>query len=56
MDLVKVAGVADWPELTSKKEVQSFLGFTNFYWCFIKDFSEHAQPLFDLTKNDVKWH
>jgi hypothetical protein len=56
MDLVKVAGVADWPELTSKKEVQSFLGFTNFNWCFIKDFSEHAQPLFDLTTNNVKWH
>jgi hypothetical protein len=56
MDPVKVAGVADWLELTSKKEVQSFLGFTNFYWCFIKDFSEHARPLFDLTKNNAKWH
>jgi hypothetical protein len=31
MDPVKVAGVADWPEPTSNKEVQSFLGFTNFY-------------------------
>jgi hypothetical protein len=56
MDLVKVVGVADWLELTSKKEVQSFLGFTNFYQCFIKDFSEHAWPLFDITKNNVKWH
>jgi hypothetical protein len=56
MDLVKVAGVVDWLKLTSKKEVQSFLGFTNFYQCFIKDFSEHARPLFDLTKNDAKWH
>jgi hypothetical protein len=56
MDPVKVVGVADWPEPTSKKEVQSFLGFTNFYWCFIKDFSEHTRPLFDLTKNDAKWH
>jgi hypothetical protein len=56
VDPVKVAGVADWPELTSKKEVQSFLGFTNFYWCFIKDFSKHAGPLFNLTKNDAKWH
>jgi hypothetical protein len=55
MDLVKVAGVADWPELTNKKEVQSFLGFTNFHQCFIKDFSEHAWPLFNLTKNNVKW-
>jgi hypothetical protein len=56
MDPVKVAGVAYWPEPTSKKEVQSFLGFTNFYQRFIKDFSEHARPLFDLTKNDAKWH
>ena len=44
------------PEPTNKKEVQSFLGFTNFYRRFIKDFSEHARPLFDLTWNDIKWH
>ena len=56
MDLVKVAGVTEWPVLTSKKEVQSFLGFTNFYQMFIQDFSHHAWPLFDLTKSDVKWH
>ena len=55
MDLVKVAGVAEWPALTNKKEVQSFFGFTNFYQWFIKDFSKHAQPLFDLTWNDSKW-
>src|SRR5437899_1101259 len=55
MDPIKVTGVADWPEPTNKKEVQSFLGFTNFYHCLIKDFSEHARPLFDLTKNDAKW-
>ena len=29
MDPVKVAGVAEWPAPTNKKEVQSFLGFTN---------------------------
>jgi hypothetical protein len=28
---VKVAGVADWPTPTKKKEVQSFVGFINFY-------------------------
>jgi hypothetical protein len=56
MDPVKVAGVAEWPEPTNKKEVQSFLRFPNFYWRFIKDFSEHARPLFDLTKHDAKWH
>jgi hypothetical protein len=55
MDPVKVAGVAEWPTPLNKKQVQSFLGFTNFYRRFIQDFSHHARPLFDLTKNDVKW-
>jgi hypothetical protein len=31
MDPVKVAGVADWPTPTNKKEVQSFVRFINFY-------------------------
>jgi hypothetical protein len=31
MDLVKIAGVADWPTPSNKKEVQSFIGFINFY-------------------------
>ena len=42
IDPVKIAGVQEWPEPTNKKEVQSFLSFTNFYCQFIKDFSEHA--------------
>src|SRR5271155_2140194 len=55
MDPVKVSAVADWPIPTNKKEVQSFLGFTNFYRQFIQDFSHHACPLLNLTKNDVEW-
>jgi hypothetical protein len=55
MDPVKVVGVADWPEPCNKREVQSFLGFANFYHQFIKDFSYHARPLFNLTKNEQKW-
>jgi hypothetical protein len=31
MDLVKIAGVADWLTPSNKKEVQSFVGFVNFY-------------------------
>lgn len=31
MDPVKVARVAEWPTPRSKKDVQSFVGFTNFY-------------------------
>jgi hypothetical protein len=55
MDPVKVAGVAEWPTPTKKKEVQSFLGFANFYRRFIEGFSHHAKPLFELTKKDRKW-
>ncbi|SJL03629.1 uncharacterized protein ARMOST_06986 [Armillaria ostoyae] len=31
MDPIKVAGITEWPIPTKKKELQSFLGFTNFY-------------------------
>ena len=57
MDPAKVAGVSEWPTPSNKKEVQSFLGFTNFYWRFIEGFSHIAWPLFDLTKGDsvFKW-
>jgi transposase InsO family protein len=55
MDPVKIAGVAQWPVPKNKKEVQSFLGFTNFYRRFIADFSIHARALFDLTKKDANF-
>ena len=56
MDPVKIAGVAEWATPDSKKEVQSFLEFTNFYHRFIEGFSRLARPLFELTWNDSKWH
>ena len=56
MDPIKVNGVTAWPTPTNKKEVQSFLGFINFYRRFIKDFSHHARPLFDLTGKEAwRW-
>jgi hypothetical protein len=55
MDPVKIAGVADWPMPSNKKEVQSFIGFINFYRHFIPGFSHHAHALFDLTMKDVRF-
>ena len=57
MDPAKVARVVEWPTPSTKKEVQSFLGLTNFYRRFIEGFSHIAWPLFDLTKADsvFKW-
>jgi hypothetical protein len=55
MDPVKIAGVADWPTPSNKKEVQSFVGFVNFYPCFIPGFSHHARTLFDLTMKDIRF-
>jgi hypothetical protein len=55
MDPVKIAGVVEWPMPSNKKEVQSFIGFINFYRCFIPDFSHHARALFNLTMKDIRF-
>ena len=55
MDLTKVKEIVEWTELRSVKEVQSFLGFCNFYKRFIKGFSKIVSPLHDLTSPKVKF-
>jgi len=55
MDPMKVAGVRDWPILEDWTDVQAFVGFVNFYRCFIWDFSTIARPLFDLTRSNRTW-
>ena len=55
MDPAKVAGIATWPTPTSVKQVQSFLGFCNFYQPFIYQFSHIAKPLNKLTRKDTLW-
>src|SRR5258708_23954176 len=55
MDPIKVQGVTDWPQPVKVKDVQSFIGFVNFYWRFICDFSEIACPLHALTHKLKAW-
>jgi hypothetical protein len=49
----KIKVVKDWLQLKIVKEVQFFLGFLNFNWQFIKDFSKIAIPLTKLTRKDT---
>jgi len=52
MDPVKVAGVCNWPTPKNWTDVQAFIGFVNFYRCFVRDFSTIARLLFNLTHSD----
>jgi RNase H-like domain found in reverse transcriptase len=45
----------DWPAPKTVKEVQSFIGFGNFYCHFVKGFSHLAHPLHDLLKKNTKF-
>jgi len=55
MDPIKVQGIADWPTPLTIKDVRSFLGFCNFYRAFIKNFSDIAHPLNDLTRKNEQF-
>jgi len=52
MDSVKVTRVHKWLIPENQTDVQAFIGFVNFYRCFIQDFSTIVRPLFDLTRSD----
>ena len=56
MDPVKLKAIQDWPLPRTVKDVQKFLGFCNFYRQFVKDYSQIARPLFNLTKKGEPWN
>ncbi len=57
MDTDKVQVVVNWPTPDSRKALQRFLGFANFYRWFIRNFSQLAAPLTALTstKTPFRW-
>ena len=51
----KIRAILDWPEPQKVKDVQSFLGFANFYQRFIHNYLEITVPLTRLTQKGLKW-
>jgi len=51
----KVEGVLSWPVPKTVKDIRKFLGLTNYYRRFIKDFARVARPMNVLMRKDEKW-
>ena len=52
----KITTIADWPEPHRVTDIQSFLGFMNFYCQFIFNYSDIMVPLTRLTWKDAPWN
>ena len=55
MDPEKVKAVVEWATPQSRKELQRFLGFANFYRRFICNYSAITVPLTSLTSSAVRF-
>ena len=54
MEKEKVDEVLSWPEPKNIKDIRKFLGLTNYYIRFIKDFAQVARPMNVLMRKDIK--
>jgi hypothetical protein len=54
MEERKVQAVKEWPTPQNVKQIQSFLGFTNFLRRFVLNYSTLAWPLHNRTHKDEK--
>ncbi|MBW0543196.1 hypothetical protein O181_082911 [Austropuccinia psidii MF-1] len=55
MDQAKVQKILNWPPPRNVKALQSFLGFANFYRCFIKNYSKKISSLTIFLKKDSRF-
>ena len=51
----KIKIIQDWLEPKKVKDIQSFLGFANFYYRFIFNYLDIVIPLTCLTQKDISW-
>jgi len=55
-DPVKVKAITDMKSPTNVEELRRFLGLVNYLGKFLPHFSAVAEPLRNLTKNDMPWN
>ena len=56
MSDAKVKTIQEWLEPKKVKDIQSFLGFANFYRRFIFNYSDIVIPLTHLTRKNTLWN
>jgi len=56
MSNAKVKTIQEWPEPKKVKDIQSFLGFANFYRHFIFNYSDIVILLTHLTRKNTLWN
>jgi len=56
MSGAKVETIQEWLEPKKVKDIQSFLGFANFYRHFIFNYSDIVILLTCLTRKDTPWN
>ena len=55
-DPARIATIEEWPTPTNIKELQSFLGFANFYRRFIENYASKTVPLTNILKGKQAFH
>ncbi len=53
MNSQKIQAVIDWSTLNNLTQIQFFIDFCNFYWCFIKNFSKIVRSMIQLTQKKI---
>jgi hypothetical protein len=48
--------IQEWATPTCLKEVRAFLGLASYYGRYVKDFSDTARPLYNLTQKNVAFN
>ncbi len=56
IDPKKVEAVQNWETPTRVKDIQAFIGFANFYHCFIRAFSDIVCPMIATIKKNTTFY